>query len=1117
MATRLTEALEKPELDNRTYRVIRLPNCLEALLVHDPDTDKASAAVDVGVGSFSDPESVQGLAHCLEHALFMGTEKYPKENAYGQYLASHSGYANAYTASTHTNYFFEVAALAQPKASSLSVTSSVAPSAASNAASTNGTVTPVSDTPSSTPSVVPENESPLLGALDRFAQFFICPLFLKDTLDRELRAVDSENKKNLQSDPWRLMQLAKSLANPAHPYHHFSTGNLNTLRDWPKQRGIEIRDAFIDFHAHQYSANRMKLVVLGREPLDALQNWVVDLFSAVKNQDLPPNRWDDVTAFPPDRLGKIIYAKPVMDSRTLELSFAYQDEDHLFEYQPSHYLSHLIGHEGPGSILAYLKARGWANSLSAGSYTPCPDTAFFSVSIRLTEDGLQRYHDVIKVVFEYIALLRQTPPQKWIYEETKNLLAVDFRWKQKSPASRFTSTVSHVMQKPLPREWLLSGWSLLRAYDPALITKALSYLRADNFNLQIVSLTYPGDWDRREKWYGTEYKLEDIPKSFLHELDEILEKPERRVPELHLPHRNEFVPTRFEVEKKEVEIPAQMPSLIRHDDRVRTWFKKDDTFWVPKGSVELVLRSPLVSATPGNNVMARLYCELVRDALNEYSYDAELAGLDYGITPSSIGLEVSIDGYNDKLPLLLEKVLCTMKQLEIKPDRFKIIKERMARGFRNAEYYQPYLQVSRFSRLLTADRVWVNEQFAAELAHIEPEDVAAFVPRVLRQVHIENLVHGNFYKEDALRITDMIEKTISARVLPQSQWHIQRDVILPRGSNYIYQHTLSDPANVNHCIEYYLFVDSVNDRLARAKTQLFSQMTHEPAFDQLRTREQLGYVVFSGNRYSNATVGYRVIVQSERDCSYLESRIDSFLLNFAQVLEEMSDADFETHKRSLINRHLEKLKNLGAEINRFWIHIQSGYFDFLEHEYDAETVRALTKAEMIEFYRFFIDPRSPNTRAKLSVHLNAQSRAGPSDEETAELKIKLVDGIVAVLNTNNVHVDAVAFKEQLGKLDTTGPHDIKDNVLVATRIFLEGPAKVDRGVVEKLQAPIKESVEKTLKADESSSSMTVDDGFTARPPTYVTNVPEFKARLPATTAPCPVVDLSEFEDVEYKL
>ena len=72
---RVADSLEKPSLDNRSYRVIKLANQLEALLVHDPDTDKASAAVDVNVGAFSDDEDMPGMAHAVEHLLFMGTEK----------------------------------------------------------------------------------------------------------------------------------------------------------------------------------------------------------------------------------------------------------------------------------------------------------------------------------------------------------------------------------------------------------------------------------------------------------------------------------------------------------------------------------------------------------------------------------------------------------------------------------------------------------------------------------------------------------------------------------------------------------------------------------------------------------------------------------------------------------------------------------------------------------------------------------------------------------------------------------------------------------------------------------------------------------------------------------
>lgn len=77
-----------------------------------------------------------------------------------------------------------------------------------------------------------------------------------------------------------------------------------------------------------------------------------------------------------------------MDTRQIDIIFPFLDEEPLFETQPSRYASHLIGHEGPGSLLAYLKKKGWVNELSAGATPVGVGSAFFHINIKLTEDGL---------------------------------------------------------------------------------------------------------------------------------------------------------------------------------------------------------------------------------------------------------------------------------------------------------------------------------------------------------------------------------------------------------------------------------------------------------------------------------------------------------------------------------------------------------------------------------------------------------------------------------------------------------------------------------------------------------------------------------------------------------
>lgn len=958
-------------------------------------------------------------------------------------------------------------------------------------------------------------KGPLYGALDRFAQFFLKPLFLENTLDRELNAVDSENKKNLQHDVWRLSQLAKSLSNPDHPYHHFSTGNLETLRDKPEKRGVKIRDEFIRFYERHYSANRMKLVVLGRESLDELERWVVEFFSQVQNKNLPQNRWDGVEILSKDQLSTEVLAKPVMERRTLEISFPYQDEEDMYESQPSKYISHLLGHEGPGSVFAYLKDRGLVSSLSAGSHPVCPGSAFFELEIELTLEGLKKYHEVVKIIFQYIGMMKANPPVEWMYEEMKNMAEVDFRFRQKSPPSTFTSGTSSVMQRPLPRNLLLSGTSRLRRFDAQAIVQAMQYLREDNFRLMLVSQEYPGSWDQKEKWYGTEYKVEKIPTDVLSEVRKALSPSQTGIPkELHLPHKNEFIPTKLDVEKLDIKEPATAPKLLRNDELVRLWWKKDDVFWVPKANVNIRLRNALTSSNPVNYVKTMIFENLVRDALQTYSYDAELSGLGYAISPNQLGLDISVHGYNDKMAVLLEKILITLRDIELKRDRFDIIKERMTRRFKNWYLQQPYAQVGEYTRWLLSDRGFMTDAYAAELPHITLEDVKNFAPELVQQAHIEILAHGNLYKEDVKKIANLVESTLKPRALPVSQWHLRRNIVIPDGSNFVYKQTLGDPANVNNAIEYYLDVGHVMDITLRAKLQLFAQMTDEPAFNQLRTKEQLGYVVWSGIRPAAVSMGYRVLVQSARDTEYLETRINAFLLKFKQELQDMSEEEFEGHKRSLISKRLEKLKNLNMETNRLWAYVSGEYLNFYQVEHDVAAIRQLTKDDIAQFYAHYIDPESPS-RAKLSIHLNAQKSTPVAEVTASEKKDQFVGLVGQVLATLGTDLDEHKLKTHFEKVDPI------DNA-AATNAIKEyigtslAPSKKDH-----VMGKVKEALPQILLASNikpvTPPPNPMDVASKVPTPVIIEDAFQWKAGLQVSKAPLPVEDIAQFEDLESKL
>ncbi|KAG8271133.1 hypothetical protein J6590_069509 [Homalodisca vitripennis] len=337
--------------DKRSYRGLLLQNDLKVFLISDPTTDKSSAAMDVNIGFMSDPKELPGLAHFCEHMLFLGSEKYPLENEYSKYLSEHGGSSNASTSSDHTNFFFDI---------------------------------------------VPDH---LPGALDRFAQFFLCPLFTESATDREVNAVNSEHEKNIPSDSWRMDQLDKSTSKPGHPYSQFGTGNKLTLDTIPKELGINVRDELLKFHDKWYSSNIMSLAILGKEDLDTLEKIAVDLFSGVKNKQVTSPIWLE-HPFGPDQVKMKGFIVPIKDLRNLNINFPIPDLHEYYKSGPGHYLSHLFGHEGPGSLLSELRSRGWCNSLVGGVRHGSKGFSFFGINVDLTEQGIQHIDSIVKLVFQ---------------------------------------------------------------------------------------------------------------------------------------------------------------------------------------------------------------------------------------------------------------------------------------------------------------------------------------------------------------------------------------------------------------------------------------------------------------------------------------------------------------------------------------------------------------------------------------------------------------------------------------------------------------------------------------------------------------------------------------------
>ncbi|XP_005991607.1 insulin-degrading enzyme isoform X2 [Latimeria chalumnae] len=906
----------KSHEDKREYRGLEFTNGIKAVLISDPTSDKSSAALDVHIGSLSDPVNIAGLAHFCEHMLFLGTKKYPKENEYSQFLSEHAGSSNAFTSGEHTNYYFDV------------------------------------------------SHEHLEGALDRFAQFFVCPLFDESCKEREVNAVDSEHEKNLMNDAWRLFQLEKATGNPDHPFSKFGTGNKLTLETRPLEEGLDVRQELLKFHSTYYSSNLMCLCVLGRESLDELTNLVVKLFAEVENKNVPVPEFPE-NPFQEKHLRQLYQVVPIKDIRNLYVTFPIPDLQKYYKSNPGHYLGHLIGHEGPGSLLSELKAKGWVNTLVGGQKEGARGFMFFIINVDLTEEGLLHVEDIIFHMFQYVQKLCTEGPQEWVFQECKDLNAVAFRFKDKERPRGYTSRIAGLLHY-YPIEEVLAAEYLLEEFSPHLIEMVLDKLRPENVRVAIVSKSFEGQTDKKEEWYGTQYRQETIS-------DAVIEKWKNADlnGKFKLPMKNEFIPTNFDILPLEKD-SAQFPVLIKDTAMSKLWFKQDDKYFLPKACLNFEFFSRYIYTDPLHCNMTYLLLRLLKDDLKEYTYAARLSGLTYSVASGMNAILLSVKGYNDKQHILLKKIIEKMAAFEIDEKRFEIIKEAYMRSLNNFRAEQPHQHAMYYLRLLMTEVAWTKDELKEALEDVTLPRLKAFIPQLLSRLHIEALLHGNMTKQVALGIVQMVEETLiehaHTKPLLPSQLVRYREVQLPDRGWFVYQQR--NEVHNNCGIEIYYQTDMQNTR-ENMLLELFCQIISEPCFNTLRTKEQLGYIVFSGPRRANGIQGLRFIIQSEKPPHYLESRVEAFLKTMAKSIEEMSEEAFQKHIQALAIRRLDKPKKLTAECAKYWGEIISQQYNFDRDNIEVAYLKTLTKDDINKFYRDLLALEAPR-RHKVSVHVLAK-------------------------------------------------------------------------------------------------------------------------------------------------
>ncbi|CAG9296934.1 insulinase family protein [Celerinatantimonas diazotrophica] len=868
--------------DSREYRTVTLDNGLKALLISDPQTPKAAAALAINVGHFDDPLPREGLAHFLEHMLFLGTEKYPHAGEYQQYISHHGGSNNAWTGTEFTNFFFDI-----------------------------------------------DNDW-LEGALDRFSQFFISPLFTPELVDKERQAVDSEYQLKIQDDVRRLYQVHKQTINPEHPFSKFSVGSEKTLADRPDHC---VRDDLLKFYHQHYSADRMTFVLISHHSLAQQQNWL-SFFAPIKKRN-----WHARAQIPllrDEDQGIIINVEPLKEVHRLTLSFNFENihPQELYPNKPLEFLANLIGYEGPNSLIALLRHEGLIQNMAAGGGISGQNFREFTISYQLNEDGLNAIDTIVEATFSLIQLIAQQGLESWRYEEKRQLLKRAWHYQERSRSIDLAAHYAINLQQ-FAEEDVLIGDYLMEQFEPEQIQKFIQKMTPQTMRLTLVS---PGvDTDAVAPWYDTPYKK--IP--FNHEQLKRWSNPQ--VMPIQLPSENPFL--NLANPKNQYNDTTEVPYPLIDEKGFKLWHYQDGEFKLPKGHIYISLDSAFAVQSVKHIAQNQLAVEIILDYLAEITYQAEIAGMSYQIYPHQGGFTLHSSGFSERQFELIKLVLDSRQHGQYNAQRFKLVKQQLIHTWLNQSKIKPINQLFHQLTAILQPKSPTGAQLAAAIEDVHVEQMSEFIANIYRNIHVEAFIYGSWSKKQAQSIGQYIRRTLVEGNNPANE--TPRELMNLEGLQTLnYRHHCQH--NDSALLMY--FQSPIVSAKQTALFSLCNQLMSSIFFYELRTQQQLGYIVGNGNLPLNRHPGMLFYIQSPNSAPQsLLDAIDQFIDHFPKVLNELSEQQWIEAKHGLAGQILEKETNMRTRARRFWVSIANKDKHFNQREEVVEELMKLTREELMRF------------------------------------------------------------------------------------------------------------------------------------------------------------------------
>ena len=549
--------------DDRLYALVTLENGLEVMLVSDPTVEKSAAALSIGLGAATDPEDYPGMAHYLEHMLFMGSSQFPDPDGFMAFTSEHGGMSNAYTGLDITNYMMLVENDAFPE------------------------------------------------ALDRFSSFFTDPLLDPTYIEKEKNAVNAEWSMRREQDFRITYRLGRKLLGD-HPANRFLIGNLESLAD--KTEG-GLHAATVAFFNDNYSANLMKASLIGNRSLTDLKALANTYFSDIPNKQV--TRPDVVTPIDFAAVGgQTVRYLPKDDTREHRLDFIIENNPAVYDTKPADYLSYILASEMPDTPAVRLRELGWASSLSVSADpSRYGNYGLMTFSVQLTPEGLGHRDEITAMLLGYLETLRAEGVDGRYAREFGTSLANRFRFLEKIDDFSYAHELTRAMQT-YPAHLAIAAPYRFTHFDQEAVDNVLAQLVPER--LYVWEIDQQQSVSESLYFYDGQYSLAPLTLPDAEALRAISKRYN-----LALPAENRLLPERFDV----VDTDATPQQVIADPDLSVWLQGSEAFADLPRGYTQLYLNSPARQQSADAAVMLVLWSDLYGIQQTPLINEAGIAGM----------------------------------------------------------------------------------------------------------------------------------------------------------------------------------------------------------------------------------------------------------------------------------------------------------------------------------------------------------------------------------------------------------------------------------------------------------------------------------------------------------